>query len=82
MVFVLLPMRNSHNTIRISLGVVLDIVTCISLKYRVVDRHNVHRLVLGLLSHIGIARGGHGSAFALLSLNVALSSKTSYLNCT
>ena len=32
---------------------------------------------------IGIARGGHGRAYALPSLNFALPSKpSSYLNCT
>ena len=31
-------------------------------------------------THIGVARGGHGRAFALPSLNFALPSKTSYLN--
>ena len=32
---------------------------------------------------IGVARGGHGRAFALPSLNFALPSKpSSYLNCT
>ena len=31
---------------------------------------------------IGVARGGHGRAFALLSLNFSLPSKpSSYLNC-
>ena len=33
--------------------------------------------------NIGVARGGHGRAFALPSLNFALPSKaSSYLNCT
>ena len=36
-----------------------------------------------MLIAIGVARGGHGRAFALPSLNFALPSKpSSYLNCT
>ena len=31
-----------------------------------------------LVNHIGVARGGHGRAFALPSLNIALPSKPSF----
>ena len=41
------------------------------------------RKPLEVTGSIGVARGGHGRAFALLSLNFGLPSKpSSYLNCT
>ena len=46
----LLPTRNSSKIIRWSLGVVFDIVTHVSFQYHVIDHHNVHRLVLRLVS--------------------------------
>ena len=51
MVCALLPARNSHKIIRWSSGVVSDTVTNVSLRYHVIDHNNVHRLVLGLVSH-------------------------------
>ena len=47
----LLSMRNSRKIIRSSLGVAFDTITHVSLWYHVIDYHNVHGLVLGLVSH-------------------------------
>ena len=46
----LLSARNSHKIIRWSLDVFFDMVTHVSLQYHVTDHHNVHRLVLSLVS--------------------------------
>ena len=51
MVCALLLTRNSCKIIRWSSRVVSDTVTHASLGYHVIDHHNVHRLVLGLVSH-------------------------------
>ena len=47
----LLPMRNSHTIISLSSGVVSDMVMHISLGYHATDHHNIHRIVLELVSH-------------------------------
>ena len=46
----LLPVWNSHKIIRWSSGGVFDTVMYVSIQFNVIDHHNVHRLVLGLIS--------------------------------
>ena len=51
LVCALLPVRNLCKIIRWSSGVVSDMGTHVSLWYHVIDHHNLHRIVLGLVSH-------------------------------
>ena len=55
----LLATKNSHKVIRWSSGVVSDMDTHVSLWHHVIDHHNVHRLVLGLVSHSQNLCTGH-----------------------
>ena len=59
MVCTLLAMKNWHKIIRWSSGVVSDMDTHVSLWHHVIDHHNVHRLVLGLVSHSQNLCTGH-----------------------